>query len=68
MAVREKNGEKVWRRRTSKQQWAVWLLWLCGTAIFVYCFQLISEKTIWMFVTDAPAQVADLGYRMFPPE
>lgn len=68
MAAREVGGTKLWQRRTPRKQLAIWAGWLLGTAIFVYCFQLISEKTIWAFVTDAPAQAADLGYRMFPPE
>ena len=32
---------------------------LAATALFVYCFQHISDKTIWAFVTDAPTQAAD---------
>ena len=59
--------KKVWQRRDRKTQLAVWLAWLFGTAVFVYCFQLISERTIWAFVLDAPAQAADLGSRMVPP-
>ena len=34
----------------------------------MFCFQLISEKTIWAFVWDAPAQAGDLGARMVPPD
>lgn len=68
MAVAEKNGTKVWQRRERGKQLAIWAGWLIGTAIFVYCFQLISDKTIWMFVTDAPQQAGDLGSRMLPSE
>jgi len=60
-------SKKVWQRHDRKTQLAVWLAWLFGTAVFVYCFQLISERTIWAFVWDAPAQAADLGARMVPP-
>jgi phosphonate transport system permease protein len=59
---------KVWRRRDRNTQLAIWAAWLIGTALFVYCFQLISEKTIWAFVWDAPAQAGDLGARMVPPD
>jgi phosphonate transport system permease protein len=59
---------KVWRRRDRNAQLAIWAAWLIGTALFVYCFQLISEKTIWAFVWDAPAQAGDLGARMVPPD
>src|SRR3546814_13378776 len=33
----------------------------------MFCWQLISERTIWLFVTDAPTAAADLGERMLPP-
>jgi len=59
---------KVWQRRDRNTQLAIWAAWLFATAIFVYCFQLISEKTIWAFVWDAPEQAADLGARMVPPD
>jgi phosphonate transport system permease protein len=61
-------AEKIWRRRTTRAQWLVWAAWLAGAALFIYCFSLISEKTIWVFVTDAPAQAADLAVRMVPPD
>ncbi|MCF8477643.1 MAG: phosphonate ABC transporter, permease protein PhnE [Pseudolabrys sp.] len=59
---------KIWQRRTTKAQFAIWGGWLVATALFVYCFQLISDKTIWAFVLDAPEQAADLGARMVPPD
>jgi phosphonate transport system permease protein len=62
------DGTKVWRRRERGAQLAVWAAWLVAVAIFVLCWQLISDKTIWAFVTDAPAQAADLGVRMVPPD
>jgi phosphonate transport system permease protein len=57
-----------WRRRTTKQEFAVWGGWLIGTAIVVYAWQLISEKTIWFFVSDAGKQAVDIGTRMIPPK
>ncbi len=68
MAVAIERGAKVWRRRERAAQLAVWAAWLVAAAIFVACGQLISDKTIWAFVTDAPAQAADLGARMVPPD
>ncbi len=62
------SAERVWRRRTSAKQYAIWAGWLAATAIFVFCWQLISEKTIWDFVWDSPNQVGDLVYRMIPPK
>jgi phosphonate transport system permease protein len=68
MAVANRDGEKIWQRRERGAQLAIWAAWLVGAAIFVYCFQLISEKTIWAFVWDAPVQAGDLGARMVPPD
>jgi len=68
MAATATGSVKVWRRRDRRAQFAIWAAWLAATAIFVYCWQLISEKTIWAFVMDAPAQAGDLGARMVPPD
>ena len=67
MTTARRNGTLVWRRREYGVQFATWLIWTAGTGVFVYCCQLISDKTIWPFVTDAPAQAADLAARMVPP-
>jgi phosphonate transport system permease protein len=61
-------AQKTWQRRTTRAQFAVWAAWLAGTALFVYCFDLISDKTIWAFVLDAPEQAHDLAVRMVPPD
>lgn len=68
MTVALTNGVKIWRRRDRNAQLAIWASWFAATALFVYCFDLISEKTIWDFVWDAPLQAADLGARMVPPD
>ena len=68
MPVNLKTGTRVWHRRTTPKQFAVWGAWLVGVAIFVYCWRLISDKTIWMFVEDAPRQAGDLAERMIPPK
>jgi phosphonate transport system permease protein len=57
-----------WKRRTTKKQLLIWLGWLIGVSIIVFAWQLISEKTIWFFVQDAPRQAADIGVRMVPPK
>ena len=68
MPVASRDGTRVWQRRSTPKQLLVWGGWLVMVAVFVACWQLISEKTIWMFVTDAPEQAADLGARMMPPQ
>jgi phosphonate transport system permease protein len=67
MSATAVTSKKLWQRRDRKAQLTIWAGWLIGTALFVYCFHLVSEKTIWAFVWDAPTQAADLGARMVPP-
>lgn len=68
MAVVERGSTKIWHRRERGKQFAIWAVWLLSTAIFVYCWHLISGKTVWFFVLDAPAQAMDLAARMTPPK
>jgi phosphonate transport system permease protein len=58
----------IWRRRATGKQFAIWFAWLLGVAITVYCWELISARTIWFFVLDADTQAADLASRMVPPK
>ena len=60
--------ERLWQRRSTKKQLLIWAGWFFGTVIFIYCWQLISDKTIWFFVQDSPKQAADLADRMIPPK
>jgi phosphonate transport system permease protein len=59
---------RTWQRRHRKVQFAIFAAWLASIALFAYCFERISDKTIWAFVLDAPAQAADLATRMVPPD
>ena len=68
MAVIARGDSREWRRRTTGRQLAIWAAWLVGLMIFVYCWQMISDRTIWEFAYDAPTQAADLGRRMVPPD
>ena len=63
----ERAGERVWQRRTSGRQYAIWFGWLVGLALFLYCWKLVSDATTWFFVWDAPRIAADIGGRMVPP-
>ena len=60
-------AHRTWRRRSTRKELALWLGWLLLVALFVFCWQVMTESTIWAFVTDAPRQAADIGSRMFPP-
>lgn len=66
MVVYQKDNVKVWQRRERVKQFSIWAGYLVVTAIFVYCWQLISEKTVWFFVLDAPKQAVDMASRMVP--
>ena len=58
----------VWRKRTGLTSALIWMGWLIGLAAVIVCFQKISAQTEWFFVTDSPAQGADMLARMFPPD
>jgi phosphonate transport system permease protein len=59
---------RTWRRRKRRSELLIWACWACAAALFVACFQMISERTIWVFVWDAPQQAGDLAVRMVPPD
>jgi phosphonate transport system permease protein len=67
MPVRTAGGIRQWQRRERGRQLLTWLGWLAGTVLFVFCWEVISRDTMWVFVWDAPAQGADLLSRMVPP-
>ena len=67
MPVLEREGTQVWRRRTTGQALLRWLGWLIGVAVFVFCWQRISDATTWFFVWDAPRIAGDIWDRATPP-
>ena len=68
MPVTTYHETKIWQRRNRGTQLAIWAGWLLSTAIFVFCWRQISDKTIWIFVLDAHQQALDLASRMVPPK
>ena len=68
MPILERDDAQIWRRRTTGQSLVRWFGWLLGAAIFVYCWQLISESTTWFFVWDAPRIANDIWTRAMPPK
>ncbi len=60
-------AQRRWTIRTPQQSLIRWLLWLCTVALFIYCWQVMTQDTMWVFVYDAPRQMADIGERMWPP-
>lgn len=67
MPVQEVRGQKVWQVRNQTQALLSWVLWLLGTAVVLYCWQVIAGLTRWEFVADAPEQAGIFLRRMFPP-
>jgi phosphonate transport system permease protein len=67
MPVSTLDARPVWAHRTGRTKLALWAGWLALVALFVFCWRVMTKDTIWLFVYDAPIQVADLGSRMIPP-
>lgn len=61
------SGQPVWHHRTTKREFFNFAFWLFIVAFFVFCWQVMTKDTIWVFVTDAPRQGADILSRAFPP-
>src|SRR5690606_19827516 len=68
MPTLEENGLKVWQRRTQKATLLRWAGWFLFLATFLICWRQISERTFWVFLTDAHKQALDMGLRMVPPK
>ena len=62
------SGKKIWQLRTRNETLMRWAVTLIGVAIFMWCWQRISEVTTWYFVWDAPRIAADIGGRAMPPD
>ena len=68
MPILQKDSTAVWRKRTTGQALALWAVWLLGVAIFMYCWQVISNATTWFFVWDAPRIADHIWTRATPPK
>jgi phosphonate transport system permease protein len=67
MPVLQTAAGPVWRRRTTGQAMLRWAGWLLGVAVFVWCWNRISDATTWFFVWDAHDIAADILGRATPP-
>lgn len=64
-----KHGDvPVWKKREPVKQYLHWAGWMLGGMLFVWCWAIISENTIWEFLYDADEQAASLIGRMIPPD
>ncbi|WP_374629452.1 phosphonate ABC transporter, permease protein PhnE [Pannonibacter indicus] len=60
-------GTQIWRHRTPKTQLALWVFWVFVVALFVWCWNTMTARTMWLFVYDAPNAAGDLIGRALPP-
>lgn len=65
--IQTKEGPSGWHRRTSRQEWIRFFAYFLLVILVVFCWQVMTERTLWGFVLDAPRQAADIGARMWPP-
>lgn len=68
MPIHMGKQNNIWRRRQRGKQLLIWAAWLLSTIIVLWCWRTISDKTMWIFVLDAPRQAMDLANRMVPPK
>ena len=62
-----RDGDRHWKRRTSRAEWLRFAGWLALVMLFIFTWRVMTQDTIWAFVLDAPRQAADIGSRMWPP-
>ncbi|MCK0095673.1 phosphonate ABC transporter, permease protein PhnE [Yoonia sp. F2084L] len=67
MPVIESSQGPIWRLRNRNETLKRWFGWLFGVAIFLWCWQQISDATTWFFVWDAPNIAGDILGRATPP-
>lgn len=67
MPVLETSAGPVWRLRNRNETLTRWFVLLLGVAIFLWCWQQISDATTWFFVWDAPSIAGDILGRATPP-
>jgi len=58
----------TWMHRTPRQELLLWGGWFLGLCLFLLCFKVVSDATIWEFLSDAHVQAASLIGRMVPPD
>ncbi|MFE3837393.1 phosphonate ABC transporter, permease protein PhnE [Pseudogemmobacter sonorensis] len=56
-----------WAHRSPRARLGLWALWLGIVALFVWCWEVMTKRTIWAFVWDAPRAASDIASRAWPP-
>lgn len=57
----------TWAHRSPRARLGLWVLWLVIVALFVWCWEVMTRRTIWAFVWDAPRAASDIATRAWPP-
>jgi len=57
----------VWHHRSFSGRLTLYAFWLITVALFVWCWEMMTRRTIWGFVYDAPTAAQDLLSRAWPP-
>ncbi len=68
MPLSMKDQAPVWRRREPFTQRLIWLAYFLALLLFLLCWKIVSDNTIWEFLADAHIQAASLIGRMIPPD
>jgi phosphonate transport system permease protein len=68
MPLSRVDNQYRWQRRERRQQLMVWAGWFVGIVLFLICWKVISDNTIWEFLEDAGVQGLSLIDRMVPPD
>lgn len=68
MPLTQSEGRAEWQRREPRARLIMWAGWLIGLALFILCWKIISDNTIWEFLEDAGVQGLSLIDRMVPPD
>ncbi len=61
------NNDYDWQLKGSRRVIKELLFWAAGIWLFIYCWNIISARTMWPFVYDGAEQASKLLMRMFPP-
>jgi phosphonate transport system permease protein len=57
----------VWHHRSFGARLGLYAFWFGMVALFVWCWNVMTERTMWVFVYDAPRAAQDLLGRAWPP-
>lgn len=57
----------VWHHRRPLARLGLYAGWFALVVLFIWCWELMTRRTMWVFVYDAPQAAGDLLSRAWPP-